>query len=317
MSPIPGSEWSLIAEVRRQCAADPRVPISIGDDAALVRHPSGNVLATTDMLMDGVDFLVGQTPLELIGRKCLAVNLSDIAAMAGRPTAAFISLALPKTAGREIASGLYKGIFPLAQQFDVAIAGGDTNSWDGPLVVSVTVLGEPTGRGPVQRNGARPGDWIFVTGPLGGSLPSLRHCTFVPRLREAETLHAAAELHALIDLSDGLASDLWHIAEESQVGIVINADCVPIHDDVRSTEISRLDHALSDGEDFELAFCVSPDDGRRLLAQPPAGVRLFHIGHCDNQPGLRLFENQQLRPLPPTGWQHHFNSSSPRPTTHS
>jgi thiamine-monophosphate kinase len=307
MSPISGSEWSLIAEVHRQCGLDASVPIGIGDDAALVRHPSGNVLATTDMLMDRVDFIVGETPLNLIGRKCLAVNLSDIAAMAGRPTATFISLALPKTDGREIAKGLYEGILSLAREFNVAIAGGDTNSWDGPLVVSVTVLGEPTGRGPVQRNGALPDDWIFVTGPLGGSLPSLRHCTFVPRLREAEALHNAVDLHAMIDLSDGLASDLRHIAEASQVGMIINADCVPIHDDVRSTEISRLDHALSDGEDFELAFCVSPDEGRQLLTQPPAGVRLFHIGYCDNQPGVRLLENQQLRPLPPTGWQHDFN----------
>ncbi len=129
------------------------------------------------------------TALPAIGRKCLGVNLSDIAAMAGRPVAAVVSVALPRARAAEIAMGLHAGIEALAREFDVALAGGDTNAWDGPLVVSVTVLGEATGRGPVRRSGAVVGDVVLVTGPLGGSLLG-RHLDPRPRVREALALHA-------------------------------------------------------------------------------------------------------------------------------
>jgi thiamine-monophosphate kinase len=302
------SERDWIAEIRKRCGSNPRVPIGIGDDAALIRS-DGGVLVTTDMLMDGVDFLVGQTPTELIGRKCLAVNLSDIAAMAGQPTIAVVSLALPEHGGRALAEGLYDGLLKLAEEFGVSIAGGDTNSWDGPLVVSVTLMGEPTSRGPVTRSGAKPGDWVFVTGPLGGSLPSLRHCTFTPRVREALALHEAASLHAMIDLSDGLATDLSHVAAESGVAIIINGDSVPVHDDVVPDRpaAQRLHHALTDGEDFELAFCVSPEDGRRLTNSPPSGVRLHRIGECASGSGLLLRHDDHTKPLTARGWEHKFD----------
>ncbi len=124
------SEWDWILAVRQRAGESPRVPIGIGDDAAELLS-AGRVLVTTDMLMDGVDFIVGETPLPLIGRKCLAVNLSDIAAMAGRPTGAVVSLALPRAAGRQLADGLYDGLLELAGEFTCPIIGGDTNSWDG------------------------------------------------------------------------------------------------------------------------------------------------------------------------------------------
>ena len=183
-----------------------------------------------------------------------------------------------------------------------------TEASDGPLVVNVTVLGEPTGRGAVTRAGARPGDWVFVTGPLGGSLPSQRHCTFQPRIAEAQSLHQAVELHAMLDVSDGLASDLFHIAEASGVGIEIVAASVPIHDDVDAAQLfeNRLHHALADGEDFELAFCVTEFDGRRLLANPPSGLSLFHIGRCLDQAGVWLRTEESSTPLPRGGWEHRF-----------
>jgi thiamine-monophosphate kinase len=304
----PHPEWTWIDDIRRRAGVDPRVVIGIGDDTALVRS-SGSVLVTTDMLMDGVDFIVGQTPAELIGRKCLAVNLSDIAAMAGRPTGAVVSLALPKDGGRQLAEHLYEGMLKLAKEFDCPIVGGDTNSWDGPLVVNVTVLGELTGRGAVTRSGAKPGDCVFVTGFLGGSLPSLRHCTFTPRLAEARLLHELVELHAMLDLSDGLASDLFHIAEASGIGIELDATSIPIHSDVdpHFPAAERLQHALSDGEDFELLFCVSDADGRRLLAHPPEGIELTHIGRCIETQGVWLIENGSKRPLPRGGWEHQFS----------
>lgn len=302
------SEWSWINEVRRKAGLDPRVPIGIGDDTALLKS-SGSVLVTTDMLMDGVDFIVGQTPPQLIGRKCLAVNLSDIAAMAGRPTGAVISLALPRTGGQQLAEKMYAGLLQLAKEFNCPIIGGDTNSWDGPLVVSVTVLGEPTGRGPVTRAAAKPGDDLFVTGPLGGSLASQRHCTFTPRIAEAQQLHSLVDLHAMLDLSDGLASDLFHIAEASNIGIELNSTAIPIHPDVAPSlpAQQRLHHALSDGEDFELLFSVSQSDAQKLLAHPPQGINLTHIGRCTTDPGIWLLDGPSRQPLPRTGWEHQFS----------
>ena len=124
-----------------------------------------------------------------VGRKAMAVNLSDIAAMAGRPVAAVVSVGLPRRGGRALAEELYHGLREVADAFDTPIVGGDTNSWDGPLVITVTLLGEATARGAVRRNGARPGDWLLATGPLGGSILG-KHLDFTPRVREALQLHA-------------------------------------------------------------------------------------------------------------------------------
>lgn len=304
--PAPTGEFSLIDWIRDRAAAHPAVPVGIGDDAALVRSSADGLLVTTDMLMDGVDFDLRTTPHELIGRKCLAVNLSDIAAMAGRPLAAFVSLALPRTGGRALAEGLYRGIWPLASEFGVTIAGGDTNTWDGPLVVNVTVLGEPPPSGPVLRSGARSGDLLFVTGPLGGSIGG-RHLSFTPRVREAAKLLSLVDLHALIDLSDGLASDVRHIAQESAVGVVIDAPSVPIHEDVdpQLPPADRLRHALCDGEDFELLFAVSADDGARLLSQTGADLAMTCIGEViDGHDCFLRTLDGKLEELPRGGWEH-------------
>ncbi|HVJ67380.1 MAG TPA: thiamine-phosphate kinase, partial [Caulifigura sp.] len=194
-------------------------------------------------------------------------------------------------------------------EFDCPIIGGDTNSGDGPLVINITVLGEPTGRSVVTRAGAEPGDWLFVTGALGGSLPSGRHCTFKPRIREAQALHASASLHSMLDISDGLASDLFHIAEASGVGLELDATAIPIHDDVDRSQpfANRLDHALNDGEDFELLFSVTESDARQLLTGPPPGVQLFTIGRCTESQGVWLRNGNDRTPLTRGGWQHQFS----------
>lgn len=286
-------EFDLIARFRCRTAMTDRVALGIGDDCASIRFTAGaEVLVTTDMLMDGRHFLLAEHPLSAIGRKCLGVNLSDIAAMAGRPVAAVVAVALPAARATQIAMGVYEGMERMAEQYGVALVGGDTNAWDGPLVVSVTVLGEATGRGPVRRSGAKAGDAILVTGPLGGSLLG-RHLDPRPRVAEALALHEAADLHAMIDLSDGLAGDLPHILVESGgLGAVLEVEAIPIHPDawLRSGRdgISPLDHALGDGEDFELCLTVSSDDADRLLASPPTGVRLHRIGIIDEASGLRL-----------------------------
>jgi thiamine-monophosphate kinase len=187
----------------------------------------------------------------------------------------------------------------------VALVGGDTNAWDGKLVISVTLLGEATARGPVTRSGARPGDWLFVTGPLGGSILG-HHLDFTPRVREALALHEAVELRAMLDISDGLAADLNHVCEESKCGAVLHADAIPISDAAR--ELARtsgktpLQHALGDGEDFELLFAVSPEDGARLLRERPV-PGLAKVGECVES-GLWLEESGARTPLAPTGWVH-------------
>jgi thiamine-monophosphate kinase len=300
------SEFAYIDWLRRRTPADPRVLIGPGDDAAALRlTPNVPCLVTTDMLLEGSCFRLAEAGPRRVGRKAMAVNLSDIAAMAGRPDAAVVSVGLPRQGGRALAEELYLGLREVADAFDTAIIGGDTNSWDGPLVLSVTVLGEATGRGPVRRSGARPGDWLLVTGPLGGSICG-KHLDFTPRVREALRLHAVADLHAMIDISDGLAADVWHLCVESRCGAVLRADAIPVTADAHAMNDGRspLDHALSDGEDFELVFAVDPAVAQSLLqTQPVPGITLAHVGECVTQ-GLWLEQGGQRQPLEPRGYVH-------------
>ncbi len=303
------SEFAYIDWLRRQTPADPRVPIGPGDDtAALALAPGAPCLVTTDMLLEGSCFRLAEAGPRRVGRKAMAVNLSDIAAMAGRPVAAVVSVGLPRRGGRSLAEELYRGLREVADAFGTAVVGGDTNSWDGPLVISVTLLGEATARGPVRRSGARPGDWLLVTGPLGGSIRG-KHLDFTPRVREALRLHEVADLRAMIDVSDGLAADVNHLCEESRCGAVLRAEAVPISEAARGMDDGRLplEHALGDGEDFELVFAAAPADGERLLrTQPVPGVTLHQIGECVES-GLWLEEGGRSRPLPPAGYVHELS----------
>lgn len=300
---MPG-EFEYIAWLRGQTPADPRVLIGPGDDCAALAPPARALLVTTDMLMDGTDFVLSDVGPRRAGRKAMAANLSDIAAMAGTPTAAVVSVALPR-GGREIAQELYLGLRDAADEFGVALVGGDTNSWDGKLVISVTAFGEAGPRGPVRRSGAKPGDWLFVTGPLGGSILG-HHLSFTPRVREARALTGTVDLRAMCDISDGLSADLNHICEESNCGAVLVAEAIPVSDAAR--ELSRtsgkaaLDHALGDGEDFELVFAVSPADGTKLLAEPPV-PGLVKVGECVKD-GLWLETDGVRQKLEPRGWVH-------------
>jgi thiamine-monophosphate kinase len=299
-------EFEYIRWLRQQTPRNPRVKIGPGDDAAALTWVGAReCLFTTDMLLEGTCFRVAEAGPRRVGRKAMAVNLSDIAAMAGVPVAAVVSVGLPRRGGRALAEDLYLGMREIGDQFDTAIVGGDTNSWDGPLAISVALLGEATDLGPVRRSGAQAGDWLIVTGPLGGSILG-KHLDFMPRVREALALHRAAPLHALIDVSDGLAADVHHLCEESGCGAVLRTEDIPICDDARRLSDTRtpLEHALGDGEDFELVAAVAPDDGRRLLRdQPIAGIQLHHIGECVEE-GFWLEEGGCRRRLQPTGYVH-------------
>jgi thiamine-monophosphate kinase len=306
-------EFAFIDWLRQRTPPAERVLLGPGDDTAILRWRSGsNCLVTTDMLLEGSCFrlawthpgLSGAGTARQIGRKAMAVNLSDIAAMAGVPVAAVVSVGLPRKGGRALAEELYLGLREMADAFDTAIIGGDTNSWDGPFVINVTLLGEATPRGAVRRNGARPGDRLIVTGPLGGSLLG-KHFDFTPRVREALALHADIDLHAMIDISDGLAADLAHLCAESGCGAVLHADAIPIAKAARAMADERtpLEHALGDGEDFELLFAVAPADAEMLLRTPPVpGLTL--IGECIAEVGLWLEEGARRQPLPALGYVH-------------
>jgi thiamine-monophosphate kinase len=305
-------EFDLIRWIRERTPPGRSSTLGIGDDCALMRiTPGAELVVTTDMLMDGRHFKLDRDGPEAVGFKAMAVNLSDIAAMAARPVAAVVAVALPgRGAGAsEVARGLHTGLLAVAREFGVALVGGDTNAWDGPLVVCVTVLGETTGRGAVRRSGAKPGDIVFVTGPLGGSLLG-RHLRPTPRIAEALALNAEVPLHALIDLSDGLSSDLAHILEESgNLGAMLDAASIPIHPDALSMSLgsgrTALDHALSDGEDFELCLVIAPEDAERLATNPPPPARLFRIGEIVERPGIWLREPAgTVKKTEPAGFDH-------------
>jgi thiamine-monophosphate kinase len=308
-------EAELIGWLQQRLAQQPHVALGIGDDAALVEFPApGQCLLTVDTLTDGVDFRLAEVSPQRIGRKALAVNLSDLAAMAGVPRAALVALVLPRSGGLALAQGLYEGMLPLAERYGVSIAGGDTNTWDGPLVVSVTVAGTPGPRGPLRRSTARPGDRILVTGSLGGSLLG-RHFDFEPRVNEALLLAERYELRAGMDISDGLSLDLWRLASASGCGARIELARVPVSAAAEewaaqlADGTTPLEHALADGEDFELLLAVAPLEAARLLADQPLGVRLSDIGEFTDRAGLVAVElDGTARPLEPRGYLH---TSSP------
>ncbi len=288
------------------------VELGVGDDTAVVEWGSACGLLAADMLLDGVHFDTATQSAELIGRKALAVNLSDVAAMAGVPRFALVSLAIPKTARAGFADGIFTGLKSLADEFDLAIVGGDTNAWDGPFVINVSIVGDVARGNAVTRGGAKPGDWLFVTGELGGSLQG-RHLTFPPRVNEALTLHNAVSLHAMLDISDGLVADLYHILEESDVGAILEANAIPISQAAgrMSDDRSPLQHALGDGEDFELLFAVSPEDGKRLMQDNPLDIRLSRVGEITVEQNCRLkTEDGELNDLPRLGWSHGLSAET-------
>jgi thiamine-monophosphate kinase len=306
----PSGEFGLIGWIRERSGVGGQVTLGIGDDCAALRvRPGAEVLVTTDMLMDGRHFRLGEATAAEVGYKALAVNQSDIAAMAGRPIAAFVAVALPRENAVGLARGLHGGMSPLAEAFGVTLAGGDTNAWDGPLVVSLTVLGETSERGAVRRSGARAGDTILVTGPLGGSLRG-RHLRPLPRVAEALAMASAVPIRSMIDLSDGLSSDLGHILEESGgLGATLVDGAIPIHEDARAASAvdgrDPLDHALNDGEDFELCLTVAAGDVERLLQTPPGPAVLYRVGEVSHQPGLWLRQpDGSVMPLQAQGFDH-------------
>lgn len=314
LPPQISSEQDLVAWLNQLPKPNPTVwPLGIGDDGAIL-HPSPDeeIIIATDMLLEGSCFLLDQAGARRVGRKSLAVNLSDLAAMAARPLGCFLSLALPKKGGGTIVGDLIGGLMELGNQWDCPLIGGDTNSWNGPLAISVTVVGAVARGTAIRRSGAKPGDWLMVTGSLGGSILG-HHLDFTPRIHEARSLAGRVRLQAMMDISDGLARDTNTLCSASNCGAVLYVDHIPVSQNAHELQaIARwgipgktpLEHALGDGEDYELLFAVSPAEGRALLKdQPLPGTPISKVGECIPQ-GFWVESEGKRTPLPVSGWQH-------------
>jgi len=304
------NELDFLKWVRERPGPDERkVPVGPGDDMAVVRFDRNRLLLATDQVLDGVHVDVARVGYQASGRKAMARNLSDIAAMAALPVAAVASAALPRGATDEDARAIHRGIATLAEEFECPLVGGDLGAWDGPLAISVTVAACPAGATggirPVLRSGAKPGNALCVTGALGGAWTTDRHLTFTPRVREAILLALRHKIRAMIDISDGLATDLHRLLEAGGVGAELHADAIPIHPDAARSGVSGLDAALADGEDHELLFAVPGRSCGKLLADDKLHLPITRIGTVTADRGVRLlYPDGRREPLPKLGWEH-------------
>lgn len=309
------SELELVEWLSARKQSLPELRLGIGDDMAVIDVPGGRVLMSSDMLLDGVHFDTQRHDPRRIGRKAIACGLSDCAAMAVRPVAANVSVALSTGTNADFVQELFEGIFGIAREYDLAISGGDTTSWTHPLAIDVSMVAVPhEGIEPVTRSGARAGDVLCVTGPLGGSLLD-HHLCFVPRVGEARVLaeHLGDRLHAMMDISDGLSLDVWRMCRASGAGAILDErqlETVVSDDAKRMAEkdgVSPLDHAMSDGEDFELLLAVGPGDGDRggeVDEMIGDVVRLYPVGMM-TESGLAYRRGDgNIERLEPKGYVH-------------
>jgi thiamine-monophosphate kinase len=318
------NEFDLIVALCASLPSNPGVIAGAGDDCAVLDsgQPARALLFKTDAVVEGVHFLPSATP-ESIGHKALARALSDIAAMAGRPLAALVTLALPRNFDPEFIKRIYAGMSLLARRHGVAIVGGETTSNPGRLLISVSLLGEVARDKCVLRSGAGAGDALFVTGELGGSLAG-KHLQFEPRLEEARWLAEHFSIHAMIDLSDGLAGDLRHLMARGKVGAELLVRAIPIsraarrraamadaapglRPEPKAPAKTPLLAALTDGEDYELLFAAAARDAVPLTdawrKQFPK-LRLSCIGKITAAPGLTLRDANGVRALEAYGYVH-------------
>jgi thiamine-monophosphate kinase len=305
------TEFELIRLLTRSLPGHPSVVVGAGDDCAVLDLGVGDqrVLFKTDAVVEGVHF-TRDTPPERVGHKALGRALSDIAAMAGTPTAALVTLGLPPTFDPRYVEGVYMGMNALARRCGVAIAGGETTTNPERVFLSIALLGTVAKEKCILRSGSRAGDALLVTGELGGSLAG-RHLYFEPRLAEARWLAGHFAIHAMIDLSDGLAGDLPHLLRDPNLGAELLASAIPISRSAQAQAESAgrppLQAALTEGEDFELLFTVASHDAEPLLdawkKQFPA-VRLTCIGQITATSGVTLRGPDGVRPLTEHGYMH-------------
>lgn len=251
-------EFGLIKRFQNKIKIDSSVIKGSGDDCAVLELDKKYYqLFTTDMIVEGVDFKKNEN-LALVGRKSLAISISDIAACGGIPLHAVVALGLPGTMQVKQVDRLAKGIFDLAKEFRINIVGGDISAAD-KLMINVSLLGRVEKNKLCLRQGAKIGDLIMVTGEFGGSLQG-KHLKFTPRLRESRFLVDNFKINAMIDVSDGLLADLGHILEQSLTGAVLYESLIPL-----SKHAANPEDALCSGEEFELLFTASRDQASKII----------------------------------------------------
>jgi thiamine-monophosphate kinase len=307
------NEFELIQRLTRSLPTNKSVVVGSGDDCAVldVGLPDRFLLFKTDAVVEGVHFTPESAP-EKIGHKALARCLSDIAGMAGTPTAALVTIALPPKFEVDRVERIYDGMNALARRHDVAIAGGETTTNPERMLISIALLGTVARGKAVLRSGAEVGDALFVSGELGGSL-SGKHLEFEPRLIEARWLAQHFSVHAMLDVSDGLAGDLRHIMKASRVGAELLSPAIPISREARrkakaeSSAKPPLLAALTDGEDFELLFTVSSKDAVPVLdawKKEFPNLLLTCIGKITAGDVITIRDKTGVRPLTAHGYAH-------------
>lgn len=322
-------EFGLIERIKKWVTPDDSsVVVGIGDDAAVVEdRPDLYRLITTDAFVEGVHFRREFATPWQIGWKAMAANLSDIAAIGGEPRWAVVSVAFSETISVEEVEELYRGMNAVCSPFGCSIVGGDTSFSPDRMLISIAVIGEVEKERLTLRKGAKIGDAICVTGELGGSEAGLqvlkekgptdedvvrRHLEPRPRLREARTMGEVGRIHAMIDISDGLSSEIHHICRESRVGARLFAAKIPIcpgaREIARKVGRSPMDYALGGGEDFELLFTLCPGEVERVRSHLLNNIRtpVAVIGEIvELRKGVVLVgEDGREREMPQSGYQH-------------
>jgi len=292
-------EFEAIEKIKEKAPALKNAVLGIGDDCAVLPYTKDKyLLATADMLVEDVHFDLEKVTAFKVGRKALAVSLSDIAAMAGIPKYCLVSLGIPPDMPASTLDDFYSGLLKLAKEFDVELIGGDTNRSE-KIVCDICVIGEVDKKLLLKRSGARVKDGIFVTGSLGGSIKGKQY-DFVPRVKEARILAENFNISSMIDISDGLSSDLRHITDASKVGAVIYSGSIPISQDARSKQ-----DALSGGEDFELLFTAPADVTEETLSKK-LGMPVKKIGEiAPKREGVKIARQKGNKTeLKRTGYNH-------------
>ncbi len=323
-------EFGLISMIKKWVKeGNQKVVRGIGDDTAVLKGLGGNyVLFTCDVQVEGTHFLRNLiTPFQL-GCKSLAINVSDIASMGGSPTFALISLILPPITEVEFLRDFYRGLQEEADKWGVSLVGGNISKTEGPLVVDVALLGEVEEDNLKLRSGAKSGDLILITGEpgcsaagfklilksLGEKYPSLidKHITPTPRVKEAHLIAGFNGVTSMIDVSDGVLKDLYHILEESLVGATLLEDCFPIKEELKEASLllgdNPLNFFLRGGEDYELIFTVSPEEATLVKnkVEKLTGTHVSIIGEINNKARVIALKRSDgsINELTPCGWDH-------------